>query len=516
MTMSFFSKQAFDEDNDSNSDNAAGTNNKQENQVFNNTTSANMAESAPPQNINTPTAALPIPMQPPITPQPTINNQNNNQPTNIPPNVNVNPNPNQNQNQNPKQTPNNNPAPIINNNTNNPIVNNAPNTTNISINQLQHTLSQQSQHHQPQPQSNNVTTQPQQKQQQQQQPQQASNTTSSSSVATTQSNTNTNTNAINTNTNMNTNTKSTTTPIINTTQSVQPSKPSQSTTVTTNVQYQQSSQPQTQTQSTQPQQTQSQAQSTPIQHQNQQIQQIQQIPATQAIQAIHSQNHNQSQQIQSNYNSNNRMTATTTSTSTSYQQQPNPNDKDSRRLKHRGGRNVSTPSHKLLALHHKPLDELTDSDIRKYLSDVPSELLIDCLVEQCIKDESLFLGVDNYALKDPTKIRIFIRGLNYDTTKETLAKAFERFGTVIDSTVIYDKSNNRSKGNYPLSLSSVFFFILSFFSIFNFLFFCANLRILVIFYLLGFFNVLFHFFVLRFSLFFKNLAKFFFLWMATD
>eukprot|EP01083_Nonionella_stella_P043044 116168_1 len=138
--------------------------------------------------------------------------------------------------------------------------------------------------------------------------------------------------------------------------------------------------------------------------------------------------------------------STTQPQTQSIQHQPNPNDKDSRRLKHRTNRHVSTPSHKLLALHHKTYEELTESEIRKYLSDVPNELLIDCLIDSCIADEAVFDAFDQYALKDPTKVRIFIRGLNYDTTKDTLAEAFQRFGTVIDATVIYDKSNNRSKG----------------------------------------------------------------------
>merc|ERR1719464_1099484 len=91
---------------------------------------------------------------------------------------------------------------------------------------------------------------------------------------------------------------------------------------------------------------------------------------------------------------------------------------------------------------------MTPSDIKKYLSDVPSDLLIDCLVDAALASDEVFKDFDEYALIDPTKCRIFIRGLNYETDKESLSAAFaEKFDCVIaDSTVIFDKSSGKSKG----------------------------------------------------------------------
>ena len=42
--------------------------------------------------------------------------------------------------------------------------------------------------------------------------------------------------------------------------------------------------------------------------------------------------------------------------------------------------------------------------------------------------------------------KLFIGGLNYDTTQDGLREAFEKFGALLDATVIIDKMSGRSKG----------------------------------------------------------------------
>lgn len=106
----------------------------------------------------------------------------------------------------------------------------------------------------------------------------------------------------------------------------------------------------------------------------------------------------------------------------------------------------ATPSHKLLSIHHRKYDSLSIHDIQYYLNDVPYDILSNIMIEISEQDQSIFNELDTYALNDPSKLRIFIRGLNYDTKKESLSKAFSVFGTIMDSTVIYDKILNRSKG----------------------------------------------------------------------
>jgi len=105
-----------------------------------------------------------------------------------------------------------------------------------------------------------------------------------------------------------------------------------------------------------------------------------------------------------------------------------------------------TPSLKLLKLHTTKYDDISDRSITKYINDIPYEIIVDTLIDQAISNNNIFKYFDNYALHDPSKTRIFIRSLNYDTTSESLKEAFKIFGNILDSTVIYDKVSNKSKG----------------------------------------------------------------------
>lgn len=42
--------------------------------------------------------------------------------------------------------------------------------------------------------------------------------------------------------------------------------------------------------------------------------------------------------------------------------------------------------------------------------------------------------------------KLFIGGLNYDTTTDGLREAFEKFGNIIDAIVMIDKMTGRSRG----------------------------------------------------------------------
>lgn len=42
--------------------------------------------------------------------------------------------------------------------------------------------------------------------------------------------------------------------------------------------------------------------------------------------------------------------------------------------------------------------------------------------------------------------KLFVGGLNYDTTQDGLQQAFAQFGTISSATIIIDKMSGRSKG----------------------------------------------------------------------
>ena len=50
--------------------------------------------------------------------------------------------------------------------------------------------------------------------------------------------------------------------------------------------------------------------------------------------------------------------------------------------------------------------------------------------------------------------KLFVGGLSYDTTDNTLKEAFSRAGTVVSATVIIDKMSGRSKGFGFVEMSS--------------------------------------------------------------
>ncbi len=106
----------------------------------------------------------------------------------------------------------------------------------------------------------------------------------------------------------------------------------------------------------------------------------------------------------------------------------------------------------MLRIHLTPLKDLHPSEIHSYLHDSPQNILIDSLSELCMENEGVFQYLDTFAANDATKKRVFVRGLDYKTTKESLKAAFERFGEITDSTIIFNRATSRSKGSlFPLS-----------------------------------------------------------------
>ena len=60
--------------------------------------------------------------------------------------------------------------------------------------------------------------------------------------------------------------------------------------------------------------------------------------------------------------------------------------------------------------------------------------------------------------KDTTFTKIFVGGLPYHTTDETLRKFFERFGDIDEAVVITDRATGKSRG-YGFVSVQIFLFI---------------------------------------------------------
>lgn len=62
--------------------------------------------------------------------------------------------------------------------------------------------------------------------------------------------------------------------------------------------------------------------------------------------------------------------------------------------------------------------------------------------------------------KDTTFTKIFVGGLPYHTTDETLRKFFERFGEIEEAVVITDRTTGKSRGYGFVSRVFLFFLVL--------------------------------------------------------
>lgn len=60
--------------------------------------------------------------------------------------------------------------------------------------------------------------------------------------------------------------------------------------------------------------------------------------------------------------------------------------------------------------------------------------------------------------KDTTFTKIFVGGLPYHTTDDSLRKFFERFGEIDEAVVITDRATGKSRGYGFVSLNFIFLF----------------------------------------------------------
>ncbi|XP_044481190.1 small RNA-binding protein 11, chloroplastic-like [Mangifera indica] len=51
--------------------------------------------------------------------------------------------------------------------------------------------------------------------------------------------------------------------------------------------------------------------------------------------------------------------------------------------------------------------------------------------------------------------KLFVKGLSFSTTEDTLANAFSQFGEVVEAKIIFNKTSNRSKGYGYVTFNSV-------------------------------------------------------------
>ncbi|XWS41506.1 hypothetical protein CRYUN_Cryun17cG0087500 [Craigia yunnanensis] len=72
--------------------------------------------------------------------------------------------------------------------------------------------------------------------------------------------------------------------------------------------------------------------------------------------------------------------------------------------------------------------------------------LIDLISEAALENSSFLSFVCRHADRDASRRKLFVYGLAWETTRESLASAFEPFGDIEDCNVIVDKATGKCKG----------------------------------------------------------------------
>ncbi|CAM6075382.1 unnamed protein product, partial [Sphagnum tenellum] len=74
------------------------------------------------------------------------------------------------------------------------------------------------------------------------------------------------------------------------------------------------------------------------------------------------------------------------------------------------------------------------------------EQLVEILEDAATRHEDVLEEIRKLADKDPAHRKIFVRGLGWDTTSDTLKTVFAQFGEVEEGAVILDKGTGKSRG----------------------------------------------------------------------
>ncbi|KAJ7945357.1 UBP1-associated protein like [Quillaja saponaria] len=96
-----------------------------------------------------------------------------------------------------------------------------------------------------------------------------------------------------------------------------------------------------------------------------------------------------------------------------------------------------------------PSDCDSDSDSDKLpnlLEPYSKDQLIEILCNAALKDSAVLNLIRIAADRDVSHRKIFVHGLGWDTTRDTLVSAFESFGEIDDCNVVKDKNTGKAKG----------------------------------------------------------------------
>nr|GMD64810.1 UBP1-associated protein 2B-like [Ipomoea batatas] len=92
------------------------------------------------------------------------------------------------------------------------------------------------------------------------------------------------------------------------------------------------------------------------------------------------------------------------------------------------------------------VEEFDDEPLEKVLEPFSKEQLQVIIQEAVTKHPDFMENIRNWADKDPAHRKIFVHGLGWDTTTETLTNVFGKYGEIEDCKAVTDKVSGKSKG----------------------------------------------------------------------
>ncbi|XAR73322.1 hypothetical protein NMG60_11007246 [Bertholletia excelsa] len=91
-------------------------------------------------------------------------------------------------------------------------------------------------------------------------------------------------------------------------------------------------------------------------------------------------------------------------------------------------------------------EETEPEKIQKLLEPYTKDQLIEFIIDAAINDAALLSRIREAADCDVSHRKIFVHGLGWDTTQETLASAFESYGEIEECKVVTDRATGKAKG----------------------------------------------------------------------
>ncbi|XP_039115321.1 UBP1-associated protein 2A-like [Dioscorea cayenensis subsp. rotundata] len=91
-------------------------------------------------------------------------------------------------------------------------------------------------------------------------------------------------------------------------------------------------------------------------------------------------------------------------------------------------------------------EECDPAAIQKLLEPFPKDQLVELLREAAVNHPDVLSSIYRLADADPAHRKIFVHGLGWETTAETLISAFKQYGEIEDCKAVIDKVSGKSKG----------------------------------------------------------------------